>query len=57
MTTLCAFVPHTVRHCPAFAACFHAMGASASAIEGGSHSLYSWLMVWPAVRSVRRVAG
>ena len=48
MSTKCAFVPHAVRWCPAFAACFRAIGAAATPIEGGSHGLYSWLMTWRA---------
>lgn len=46
MQTICAFVPHSVRWCPAFAACFQAIGAQAAPIKGGTHGAYSWLMMW-----------
>lgn len=46
-TTMHAFVPHGVRWCPAFAACFAAIGASASALDL-PHANYSWLMSWGA---------
>jgi hypothetical protein len=50
MTTICAFVPHIVRRCPGFAACFRALRAKAKPIFGGSHGRYSWLMTWRAAR-------
>ena len=45
MIALCAFVPHDVRWCPAFAACFAALGAEAAPLAM-PHAAYSWLMTW-----------